>query len=268
MTPEEKYSGTKSKVNHLRIFGSLAYLHVPRENRKKLDSKTQPCLFVGYDEQSKVYRLFDPLRRKIVLSRDVVVDENRVGYHHLKSTNTTYEDPFPVMSAPELKPGIELASENQDYQPNLENEPAFHEDPNDVQPVEHPDIVLEPHAAQSALPRKSPTRPLPAAASSVSSNKRYPTHTRAPSSRLRDYWTLLSEILEEPISYKDAIKEKGWKSATKKEIDSVLKNQTWEVVNRKQWMRTISAKWIFKVKQGTLGQPVKLKARIVARGFQ
>jgi hypothetical protein len=40
MTPEEKYSGTKPKVNHLRIFGSLAYLHVPKENRKKLDSKT------------------------------------------------------------------------------------------------------------------------------------------------------------------------------------------------------------------------------------
>jgi hypothetical protein len=79
---------------------------------------------------------------------------------------------------------------------------------------------------------------------------------------------LLSKILEEPISYNDAIKEKGWKRATKKEIDSMLKNQISEVVDRKQWMRTISAKWIFKIKQGTLGQPIKLKARIVARGFQ
>jgi hypothetical protein len=61
---------------------------------------------------------FDPFRRKIVLNRDVVVYKNRLGYHHFKSRNTTYEDPFPVMSSPKLEPGMELAFENLDNQPN------------------------------------------------------------------------------------------------------------------------------------------------------
>jgi hypothetical protein len=45
-------------------------------------------------------------------------------------------------------------------------------------------------------------------------------------------------------------------------------NQTWEIVHRKEWIRPILAKWIFKVKPGTSGQSPKLKVRIVARGFQ
>jgi hypothetical protein len=52
----------------------------------------------------------------------------------------------------------------------------------------------------------------------------------------------MSEILEEPISYSDAVREKGWKSATEKEIQSIMRNQTWEIVHRKEWMRPISAK--------------------------
>jgi hypothetical protein len=90
--------------------------------------------------------------------------------------------------------------------------------------------------------RKSPTKQKPPGASTSSSDRRYPTCTRVPSSKLREYWTFMSEILEEPISYSDAVREKGWKSATEKEIQSIMRNQTWEIVHRKEWMRPISAK--------------------------
>jgi transposase InsO family protein len=76
MTPEEKYSGTVPDITNLRIFGCPSFLHVPKESCKKLDSKTRKCLFLGYDSESKTYRLFEPRTRKIVLSRDVVFDEN------------------------------------------------------------------------------------------------------------------------------------------------------------------------------------------------
>jgi len=39
MTPEEKFTGKKPDVSHLRVFGCIAYVHVPEEKRSKLDPK-------------------------------------------------------------------------------------------------------------------------------------------------------------------------------------------------------------------------------------
>ena len=55
-----------------KFFGNLAFVQVLKEGRKKLDNKTQACLFWGYDEESKNFRLFDPKKCKVMLSRDVV----------------------------------------------------------------------------------------------------------------------------------------------------------------------------------------------------
>jgi hypothetical protein len=48
MTPEEKYSGRKPDLSHLKVFGCIAYVHVPDELRIKLDPKAEKCVFIGY----------------------------------------------------------------------------------------------------------------------------------------------------------------------------------------------------------------------------
>jgi transposase InsO family protein len=48
MTPEEKYSGRKPDLSHLKVFGCIAYVHVPDELRTKLDPKAEKCVFIGY----------------------------------------------------------------------------------------------------------------------------------------------------------------------------------------------------------------------------
>ena len=35
-TPEEFFSGKNPEVNHLRIFGYLIYIHIPKEKRTML----------------------------------------------------------------------------------------------------------------------------------------------------------------------------------------------------------------------------------------
>ena len=49
-TSEEMFRGEKPKVNHLRIFGCLIYLHVPKEKRLKLEPSGRKGIFVGYSE--------------------------------------------------------------------------------------------------------------------------------------------------------------------------------------------------------------------------
>ena len=48
MTPEEAFTGEKPEIGHLRIFGCLVYVNVPREKRTKLDPFGRKGIFVGY----------------------------------------------------------------------------------------------------------------------------------------------------------------------------------------------------------------------------
>ena len=83
ITFDEKFIGTRSNIYYLKVFGCLAYVHDPKESRKKLNSQTKHCLFLDYNDESKAYRLYDPCKHKVVLSRDVVFDETKVNYKHL-----------------------------------------------------------------------------------------------------------------------------------------------------------------------------------------
>ena len=75
MTPHEAWYGYKPKVSHLRVFGCDAYTHIPKDERAKFDSKSRKCILLGYGQQTKGYRLFDPVKRKVIYSRDVHFNE-------------------------------------------------------------------------------------------------------------------------------------------------------------------------------------------------
>ena len=45
--PWQAWSNKRNNVSHLRVFGCIAYAHVPTENRKKLDNKGERCIFCG-----------------------------------------------------------------------------------------------------------------------------------------------------------------------------------------------------------------------------
>lgn len=74
-TPFERWYERKPDVSHLRVFGCVAYAHVPDCSRQKLDKKADKLRFIGYCTNSKGYRLFDEKTRKLIKSRDVTFNE-------------------------------------------------------------------------------------------------------------------------------------------------------------------------------------------------
>ena len=52
------------------------------------------------------------------------------------------------------------------------------------------------------------------------------------------------------------------------EMTSLMKNKTWELIEKPAKRKIVSCKWIFKIKDGIPGaEPRRFKARLVARGF-
>lgn len=75
-TPVEAWSGLKPSAKHLKVFGCVCYVHIPKEKRSKLDDKTHKGIFMGYSPQSKGYRVYSIEEKKLIISRDVEFDEN------------------------------------------------------------------------------------------------------------------------------------------------------------------------------------------------
>ena len=50
-------------------------MHVTKEKRSNLDNKDEKCIFAGYKDGIKGYKLWNPITRKIVYNRDVVFRE-------------------------------------------------------------------------------------------------------------------------------------------------------------------------------------------------
>ena len=99
----------------------------------------------------------------------------------------------------------------------------------------------------------------------VSAHQRYSKCRRERSSRLKDYWTLASETLDEPLSLYLRSKLAQRNS---NDIDSISKNDTWTIVDRPSSKTPKTAKWIFELERNSSGQVAKHKAQTVARGFQ
>lgn len=56
----------------IRVFGCRAMVKISDSKRKKLDKKSFECVFVGYADNTKGYRLLNIKTKQLVVSRDVV----------------------------------------------------------------------------------------------------------------------------------------------------------------------------------------------------
>jgi hypothetical protein len=60
----------------LKVFGCEALVHIPRDERSKLDSKTKLCMYLSSPSEELGYGLWDPIKKKTVRSQDVVFIED------------------------------------------------------------------------------------------------------------------------------------------------------------------------------------------------
>jgi hypothetical protein len=75
--PQELWTRRKPDYKKLQIFGCEAYALVPRDERRKLESRSRKCIFLRYGPDGSFgYRLWDPETHQVVRSSDVVFNES------------------------------------------------------------------------------------------------------------------------------------------------------------------------------------------------
>lgn len=87
-TPGEACSGRKCDIKHLRVLRSVSQVRIWDEKKTKLDDKSDKFIFVGYDQSSKGYTLYNPKNNKIVINWDVVLINKDSGTLVLNRKNT------------------------------------------------------------------------------------------------------------------------------------------------------------------------------------
>jgi hypothetical protein len=99
-TPWEAFYGKKPDVSHMRVFGARAFMHVPGALRHKLEPVSEKGWFIGYKADAKAYRILRERDNRVIVSRDVIVDERARG----NEPRSEFE--VSPVEAPGEKPGL------------------------------------------------------------------------------------------------------------------------------------------------------------------
>ena len=85
-TLKELWSGQRPNISHLRVFGWLAWVHILKKRRHKLQPKSRAMIFIGYEPGSKGYQFWDAAQQRFKISHDVKFEETLFPVKELKLT--------------------------------------------------------------------------------------------------------------------------------------------------------------------------------------
>ncbi|GJR17050.1 ribonuclease H-like domain, reverse transcriptase, RNA-dependent DNA polymerase [Tanacetum coccineum] len=283
ITPYEAIKQRKPNLENLRIFGCIAYAKVPSQHLTKLDDRSIKMVYLGNEQGSKAYRLFDPTTQRVCVSRDVKFKENEtwdwkdyIGEHtndEPEWTNFNIGDPEVTNEHPD-----------QETQPN-EDDNEF-PDNNDDDDYASPTRDSPSHSQTPHTPSTRSSEVNSQVTPNTSTQSYYQSdhdsiqiidspshfdHTPLRGFRtLKDLYENTEELLlveDEPKNYKEASSDQKWIEAMKVELDSINRNNTWELTTLPKGHKAIGLKWVFKTKRDANGNIIKHKARLVAKGY-
>lgn len=78
--PYEAWASKNPSLVYLKVFGCDSFVHIPKERRKKLNIKSEKCIFIGYKDIIKGYKLWNIATRNIFYNRDVIFREDESYY--------------------------------------------------------------------------------------------------------------------------------------------------------------------------------------------
>lgn len=251
-SPYELWFGKTPKIDHLRVFGSEVYTHVPKQQRQKWDKKAKPGIFIGYCDGTKGFRVWNTATRKVEVSRDIVFKEIS-------------------QSAASIDVNVDADAEER-VEAAIKHEISF--DKLFVDDVTTADVKQSQSPPGPAAQVKPD--PLPPSQAVSDPKQETPIRNRLRSGKQSNFDCNFSEgyafvaECDEPQSYRAAIESSDsdkWKAAMADEMQSLRQNKVWTLVSKPNYRAIVDNRWVFRVKRNVDDNVERYKARLVARGF-
>jgi hypothetical protein len=230
----ELWNGRKPNLNYLKVLGCIAYFRVPDPKRTKLGPRAIKSVFVGYAVNSKAYRLLDLSSNTIVESRDVEFIENKFINDSQIEPKQTQESDLLVNDS---------LSGNKRIEPSSPSEQRRSQRARKEKDFGHDFISYQVNVYLVEGNREKVLSKLP----------------------------FVGNVEEDPNTFSEAMVSRDaafWKEAVNDEINSILSNNTWVLVDLPPGFNTIGCKWVFRRKYRIDGTIQTFKARLVAKGFR
>ncbi|GBP81290.1 Retrovirus-related Pol polyprotein from transposon TNT 1-94 [Eumeta japonica] len=257
-TPYNLWMKQKPDLSHIRIFGSRIMVHVPKEKRLKWDSKSRKHILVGFAENVKGYRVYDPVKCNITTSRDVIVHENT-------EKKNTVDDSITVSVGDTIQ-----NDKSGSYVESSEKEIAKKTSQND----ECSNISSESEYLNALTDLDSTLQQTTASEEDDEPELEVITkRIRKPPERYgftNQCASSSTEVIKDPVTIHEALEgpdRDKWIEAMKEELEAFKENDAWFPVDKLPSHKTpVQCKWVYKKKVNS-DNSVRYRARLVAKGF-
>uniref|UniRef100_A0AAV1TQD8 Integrase catalytic domain-containing protein n=1 Tax=Peronospora matthiolae TaxID=2874970 RepID=A0AAV1TQD8_9STRA len=257
-TPFEIVYNLKPSVKHMRTFGCQTYILTPKENRLKWDPKARAGIFVGYEEVSKAYRVYDIEAGQVVISRDVNFEESTFGLQ-LPITDEDVDDlDFELLDLDDEE------LRQMEYKQTGKRKNRLNDE--DTAPPRPRAVRQRPGLEESSAPENNSSRQEEDEETKDSGDSTPPVFWRASANAVE-----AAVNLSEPSTFEAAVSDPDqvhWRKAIHAELESMRLRGVFRAAKLPNGQRAIGTKWVFKIKRKADGSIEKYKARLVAKGFR
>uniref|UniRef100_A0ACD5ZTS1 Uncharacterized protein n=1 Tax=Avena sativa TaxID=4498 RepID=A0ACD5ZTS1_AVESA len=290
VTPYEAWHRRKPTVEHLRTFGCVAHMKRTGPGITKLSDRSILTVFVGYEEGSKAYRVYDPVGGKLYVTRDVAFEERRtwswaleqgggapptftveyvsetgeaiVDNGHDSCSSACPRTPSPSAGqAPAGTPTTSLATAPTSTSPTVQ----LCTPPSRDSTLDAADDAAKPHRYRRVENIYDTT--VPQCDPLGTGDDDEPPASDDLDNDDADAEVCCLMAAEEPATVEEALASPAWRRAMEEEMGSIIDNETWALSSLPTGHRAIGLKWVFKLKKDPEGNVVKHKARLVVKGY-
>jgi hypothetical protein len=269
-------------VSYFRVFGSKCFILVKRGRKSKFAPKAVEGFLLGYDSNTRAYRVFNKSTRLVEVFCDIVFDKTNASQVEqvdldelddeealcIAQRNMSIGDVCPKESeepphaqdqpspSNQASPPTQDEDQAQDDENEDQEEPPQEEDNDqggDVnnQDKEDDEVPRPPHPrVHQAIQGDHPVN-------SILGDIHKGVTTRSRVAHFCEHYSFVSSI--EPYMVEDALMDSDWVLAMQEELNNFTSNEVWHLVPRFN-QNVVGTKWVFRNKQDEHGVVTRNKA--------
>jgi hypothetical protein len=272
-TSYELLNGNKPNVSYFNVFGSKCYILVKKGRHLKFAPKAVEGFLLGYDSNTKAYRVFNKSSGLVEVSSDIVFDETNGSPREQVNLDDVDEDEVPTtamrtMAIGDVRPQ-EQQEQDQPYSSTLVHPPTQDEEhvPQDKgldQGGAHEEQDKEEEVSQVPPTQVRSTNQRNHLMDHILGDISKGVTTRSRLANFCEHYSFVSSI--EPFRVEEALQDPDWVLAMQEELNNFKRNEVWSLVPRTK-QNVVGTKWVFHNKQDEHGVVTRNKARLVAKGY-